>query len=77
MGYHHAYPVLSLTLQMRLRSLLILLPLCGHSAAHADYKSDIGFNRLQSELGGGLSSGTGVRVTQAEADTNSDPNVYS
>jgi hypothetical protein len=77
MGYHRAYPVLSVTLRMRLRSLLILLPLCAHAVAHADYKSDIGFSRLQSELGGGLSSGTGVRVSQAEADTNSDPNIYS
>jgi hypothetical protein len=77
MGYHRAYPVRGLALRMRLRSLLILLPLCAHAVAHADYKSDIGFSRLQSEIGGGLSSGTGVRVSQAEADTSSDPNIYS
>ncbi len=36
-------------------------------AARADYKSDIGWTKLQSEVGGALPNGAGVPVTQIEA----------
>ena len=43
--------------------------------AFADWKSDIGYNDLQDELGTALSTGTGVNVTQVEASYGKpDPN---
>ncbi|MBU2568492.1 MAG: hypothetical protein KJ725_00390 [Gammaproteobacteria bacterium] len=35
--------------------------------AHADYRDDIGYNQLQSELGINTPDGTGTKVTQVEA----------
>jgi len=41
--------------------------------AQADYKDDTGYNQLQTELGGSMPDGTGVGVSQVEADE--DPNA--
>ncbi len=41
--------------------------LCGSMVAHADYKDYVDFTKLQDELGGALPTGSGVKVTQAEA----------
>jgi len=60
-----------------IRCSLLCLLLCGYSASHADYKSDIGYTRLLAEIGGSLPTGTSLAVTQAEADTNADPVIYS
>ena len=60
-----------------IRGSLLCLLLCGYSASHADYKSDIGYTRLLAEIGGSLPTGVSVEVTQAEADTNTDPAIYS
>ncbi len=56
------------------RSILFLSAcLACSAAASADYRDDIGYTALQAELGAGMPSGTGVRVTQAEASTSGDP----
>ena len=60
-----------------IRCYLLCLLLFGYSASHADYKSDIGYTRLLAEIGGSLPTGVSVEVTQAEADTNTDPAIYS
>jgi len=39
------------------------------SSAFADWKSDIGYNTLQNELGSSLPTGSGVNVTQVEANS--------
>ena len=64
-------------MRCRFHHTLACLLLCIHGQAYADYQSDIGFTRLQSETGGSLETGIGVEVTQAEADTNTDPDIYS
>ena len=46
---------------------LILALAIAVGAARADYKSDIGWTKLQAEVGGSLPNGTGVPVTQVEA----------
>lgn len=43
----------------------------------ADYRDDIGYTALQSELGAGMPNGVGVRVTQAEASTSSSSAIPS
>jgi hypothetical protein len=58
------------------RSLVCVL-LCCQEVSHADYKNDIGYTRLQAEPGISVPTGIGVAVTQAEADTNVDPDLYS
>lgn len=45
----------------------LLLVLFWGATAAADYKADIGFTQLQSELGGSIPTGAGVTVTQVEA----------
>ena len=45
-------------------------------ASFGDYKDDIGHTQLTTELGAAVPDGSGVDVTQVEADaTNDDPNV--
>ncbi len=46
---------------------LILALAIAVGAARADYKSDIGWTKLQAEVGGSLPNGAGVPVTQVEA----------
>jgi Bacterial TSP3 repeat/Thrombospondin type 3 repeat len=60
-----------------IRSSLVCLLLCYHGVSHADYKNDIGYIRLQAEIGGGMATGIGVTVTQAEANTSTDPTKFS
>lgn len=48
---------------MALLGTLLLL----HAHTRADYKADIGFTKLQAELGATLPTGAGVTVTQVEA----------
>lgn len=45
----------------------LLMVLFWGATAAADYKADIGFTQLQSELGGSIPTGAGVTVTQVEA----------
>ncbi len=45
--------------------LLALLP----AVAAADYKADIGYTKLQQELGALTPDGTGIRITQVEGST--------
>ena len=53
---------------LNLRSLLsVAVWLSVSSSVWADYKADIGWTKLQSELGGALPTGAGVAVTQVEA----------
>ncbi len=50
------------------------------ASARADYKADIGWSKLQAELGGALPSGAGVAVSQVEAPEsagNYGPNTTS
>jgi hypothetical protein len=51
------------------------------SAADADWKADIGYNQLVTELGAGLPTGQGVNVTHVEALYNGffrpDPSLFS
>ncbi len=54
---------------------LAALLFCG-SAVSADYRDDIGYTALQTELGAGIPSGGNVPVTQAEASTSSTSPVY-
>ena len=65
------------TMHTSIRCYLLCLLLCCYSASHADYKSDIGYTRLVAEIGSNLPTGISVEVTQAEADTNTDPTIYS
>ena len=51
-------------------SLLLVLFWC--TGAAADYKADIGFTQLQTELGSSTPTGTGVPVAQVEAGSLSD-----
>ena len=46
----------------------LLLVLFWGAAAAADYKADIGYTQLQTELGSNTPTGNGVPVTQVEAD---------
>ena len=39
----------------------------GSTIASADYRSDIGYTKLQQDLGGPIPDGTGVIVSQVEA----------
>ena len=56
----------------------LLLVLFWGAAAAADYKDDIGYTQLQTELGGNTPTGNGVPVTQVEADvTPTNPDYYS
>ena len=56
----------------------LLLVLFWGAAAAADYKDDIGFTQLQTELGSNTPTGNGVSVTQVEADaTLTNPDYYS
>ncbi len=51
-----------------------LLPLLGaFTQASADYKTDVGYTQLKNELGAALADGLGVKVTQVEASTGTDP----
>lgn len=54
-----------------------LIPLSTMAAlplqAQADYRTDVGYARLASELGNGLPTGASVKVTQVEASASSDP----
>ena len=51
------------------RLVLGLMLVIGWSgSAAADWKSDIGYTKLQAELGSQLPTGAGVKVTQVEAD---------
>jgi len=65
------------TMHSNIRSSLVCLLLCCHGVCHADYRDDIGYTRLQAEIGINAPTGSGVAVTQTEADTNSDPAIYS
>jgi hypothetical protein len=57
------------------RIIIISLISIGWSgSAFADWKADIGFTALQSELGASLPTGAGVKVTQVEAEGKPDPN---
>ena len=47
--------------------LALMLVSCWYAAATADYKDDIGYTALANELGAGLPTGAGVKVTQVEA----------
>ena len=49
---------------------IVLLGLC--FIAYADDKDDIGYTRLQTELGSSMPDGSGVRVTHVEAMTTDD-----
>jgi hypothetical protein len=69
--------ILFFTMRSSIRGALVCLLLVCLGSAHADYKSDIGFTRLQAEPGISVPTGTGVEVTQTEADTNADPAIYS
>lgn len=52
---------------------LFAIPLLTISAqASADYKTDIGYTTLQTELGSATPGGSGVKVTQVEASTGTD-----
>ena len=55
----------------------LLLVLFWGAAAAADYKADIGYTQLQTELGSNTPTGNGVPVTQVEADTGANPNYYT
>ena len=55
----------------------LLLVLFWGAAAAADYKADIGYTQLQTELGSNTPTGNGVLVTQVEADTGENPNYYT
>ncbi len=56
----------------------LLLVLFWGAAAAADYKDDIGYTQLQTELGSNTPTGNGVPVTQVEADLTPDnPDYYS
>jgi hypothetical protein len=59
------------------RRLFLLLVLMAGSAL-ADYKEDIGYTQLISELGGAAPGGSGVPVMQVEgrSPNNSDPPIY-
>ena len=60
------------------RFVLMGLLLSGSGFSFGDYKDDIGYTRLLSELGAGLPDGSGVNVTQVEADLNEDgSDVYA
>ncbi len=61
-------------LPRRLPLLLILMA----SSALADFKDDVGYTQLDTELGGAAPGGSGVPVMQAEANTSSTapPPVY-
>src|SRR4051794_6706527 len=54
-----------------LTRLWILATTLGAASAMADYKDDIGYTRLQLELGAALPNGSGVGVSQNEAPLNS------
>ena len=56
---------------MRVQLLIIpaIVLLSCSAAAVADYKDDIGYTQLESELGINIPDGSGVAVTQAEAST--------
>jgi len=45
--------------------------------SHPAYKDDIGYTQLLAETGAAVADGSGVSVTQAEADTNNDPSIFS
>ncbi|MGD2056430.1 MAG: hypothetical protein PVJ15_06445 [Gammaproteobacteria bacterium] len=47
------------------------------ASAHSAYQDDIGYTQLLAETGGTLPDGSGVAVTQVEADTDSEPSIYS
>ena len=55
----------------------LLLVLFWGAAAAADYKADIGYTQLQTELGSGTPTGNKVPVTQVEADTKENPDYYT
>jgi len=48
---------------------LFVLTLIYSSVTHANYKDDIGYTQLATELGVNLPDGSGVQVSQTEADT--------
>ena len=54
---------------------LALMGVALFSDARADYKDDIGFTALQLQLGGSLPTGTGVSVSQVEADLDFGPAI--
>ena len=58
------YPLRQLPIRLGF-ALLALLP----AVATADYKADIGYTKLQQELGTSTPDGTGIRVTQVEGST--------
>jgi hypothetical protein len=49
--------------------IICILVFSWSSSAFADWKSDIGYTALQSELGANLPTGAGVKVTQVEASS--------
>jgi hypothetical protein len=53
-----------------------LCQLCFTAVAQADYRDDIGYSVLLSELGASMPDGTGVKVSQVEASTSSSSSVY-
>lgn len=55
----------------------LLLVLFWGAAAAADYRADIGYTQLQTELGSGTPTGNKVPVTQVEADTKENPDYYT
>jgi hypothetical protein len=69
-------PIISASYKVRFIALnlpLVLAIVFATSPASADYKDDIGYTKLQLELGGAMPTGSGVGVTQNEAPTNSIP----
>jgi hypothetical protein len=59
--------------------LIILFCLCQLSftaVAQADYRDDIGYSALLSELGAGLPNGAGVKISHVEAASDNPPTVY-
>ncbi|MBI3546137.1 MAG: VPLPA-CTERM sorting domain-containing protein [Gammaproteobacteria bacterium] len=65
---------------MNIRSRLIILlwlsPFYYISASSADYRNDIGYTALQSELGASLPNGAGVRLSHVEAAADNPPTIY-
>ncbi len=66
-------------MRVSIQHFLFVLILIYCSVAYADYKADIGHTKLAIELGVNLPDGTGVRVSQTEADIDGvagSPYVY-
>ena len=61
--------MLKILMRIFIHYYLVILVLIYSSAVYADYKDDIGYTRLATELGINLPDGSGVRVSQTEADT--------